>query len=384
MKGVLFAVTETNEDRAYEVEFLNCVVDKEDNFKIIDSDSHFSEFTGVHPSKIKQGKLFLQDIVIPAERQQIIEKICKKDSPYIYTDVDIVNKAGNPVYVHCTAQNYENSPLCRLVFADVSKSREKNRQLKEKANEINQLIDLVTGGVCLFKVTPNMHFEVIYLNESACRLFGTTKEAYKKQVYRIDDLIHPEDKTLVFQAIGSSMATGDDIDLVCRIKQHKDKYRWCKFNSAVHKTSEDGCPVFNAVFTDITRVKAAEAKADEANERSINLLENLSGAFFFTKTESVFSCQVISGDFAKLTGYSRTEFFERFGGDLSKIIIGNSDEIAAKIHKDLMKKGRSEAYYEISPKGAQPKKVKETRKLITQRDGSMATICELDVFDDFY
>ena len=28
-------MTETNEDRAYEVEFLNCVVDKEDNFKII-------------------------------------------------------------------------------------------------------------------------------------------------------------------------------------------------------------------------------------------------------------------------------------------------------------------------------------------------------------
>lgn len=377
-------MTETNEDRAYEVEFLNCVVDKEDNFKIVDCDSHFSDFTGVHTSKIKQGKLFLQDIVIPADRQQIIQKICKKDSPYIYTDVDIADKSGEPVYVHCTAQNYENSPLCRLVFADVSKSREKNRRLKEKAKEINHLIDLVTGGVCLFKVTQNMHFEVLYLNESACRLFGTDKDTYQKQVYRIDELIHPQDKTLVFQAIGSAMATGDEIDLVCRIKQHKDKYRWCKFNAAVHKTDDDGCPIFHAVFTDITRVKAAEAKADEANDRLLNLLENLSGAFFFTKTDNLFECQVISGDFVKLTGYPRSEFFERFGGDLSKIIIGNSDKIAEKMHADLLKKGCSEVYYEISPKGAQPKKVKETRKLITQRDGSMATICELDVFDDFY
>lgn len=116
----------------------------------------------------------------------------------------------------------------------------------------------------------------------------------------------------------------------------------------------------------------------------LNLLENLSGAFFFTKTDNLFECQVISGDFVKLTGYPRSEFFERFGGDLSKIIIGNSDKIAEKMHADLLKKGCSEVYYEISPKGAQPKKVKETRKLITQRDGSMATICELDVFDDFY
>ena len=83
-----------------------------------------------------------------------------------------------------------------------------------------------------------------------------------------------------------------------------------------------------------------------------------------------------------MPGYKRR--FERFGGDLSKIIIGNSDKIAEKVHADLLKKGCSEVYYEISPKGAQPKKVKETRKLITQRDGSMATICELDVFDDFY
>ena len=51
----------------------------------------------------------------------------------IYTDIDIANKSGEPVYVHCTAQNYENSPLCRLVFADVSKSREKNRRLNPNA-----------------------------------------------------------------------------------------------------------------------------------------------------------------------------------------------------------------------------------------------------------
>ncbi len=78
-------MTETNEDRAYEVEFLNCVVDKEDNFKIVDCDSHFSDFTGVHPSKIKQGKLFLQDIVIPADRQQIIQKnMQKRFALYLY------------------------------------------------------------------------------------------------------------------------------------------------------------------------------------------------------------------------------------------------------------------------------------------------------------
>lgn len=371
-------MTETNEDRAYEVEFLNCVVDKEDDFRIVDSDSHFSDFAGVHPSKIKEGKLFLQDIVIPSDRQEVIEKICKKDSRFVYMDMDIVNGDGEQVYVHCTAQNLEDSPLCRLVFADVSKSREKNRQLKERAKEINHLIDLVTGGVCLFKVTPNMHFETLYINEGGCRLFGTTKENCRKQVYRLDEIIHPEDKTLVYQAVGAAMATGEQIDIEYRIRQHKEKYIWCKCNAAVHKTDDEGCPVFHAMFTDITRVKDAEARADRAYDKLVNLLENLSGAIFFTTPEKPFECDLISGDFVKLTGYSRTEFFERFDGDLSRIIAGDPKHLAETLKREILRSGKCESEYLLKAKGSKIKKVRDRRKLISQQDGSMAAICELE------
>lgn len=371
-------MTETNEDRAYEVEFLNCVVDKEDDFRIVDSDSHFSDFAGVHPSKIKEGKLFLQDIVIPSDRQEVIEKICKKDSRFVYMDMDIVNGDGEQVYVHCTAQNLEDSPLCRLVFADVSKSREKNRQLKERAKEINHLIDLVTGGVCLFKVTPNMHFETLYINEGGCRLFGTTKETCRKQVYRLDEIIHPEDKTLVYQAVGAAMATGEQIDIEYRIRQHKEKYIWCKCNAAVHKTDDEGCPVFHAMFTDITRVKDAEARADRAYDKLVNLLENLSGAIFFTTPEKPFECDLISGDFVKLTGYSRTEFFERFDGDLSRIIDGDPKHLAETLKREILRSGKCESEYLLKAKGSKIKKVRDRRKLISQQDGSMAAICELE------
>ena len=371
-------MTETNEDRAYEVEFLNCVVDKEDDFRIVDSDSHFSDFAGVHPSKIKEGKLFLQDIVIPSDRQEVIEKICKKDSRFVYMDMDIVNGDGEQVYVHCTAQNLEDSPLCRLVFADVSKSREKNRQLKERAKEINHLIDLVTGGVCLFKVTPNMHFETLYINEGGCRLFGTTKENCRKQVYRLDEIIHPEDKTLVYQAVGAAMATGEQTDIEYRIRQHKEKYIWCKCNAAVHKTDDEGCPVFHAMFTDITRVKDAEARADRAYDKLVNLLENLSGAIFFTTPEKPFECDLISGDFVKLTGYSRTEFFERFDGDLSRIIDGDPKHLAETLKREILRSGKCESEYLLKAKGSKIKKVRDWSKLISQQDGSMAAICELE------
>ena len=366
------------EEHSYEVEFLNCTVDKADDFKIIDSDSHFADFAGIHPSKIKQGKLFLRDILKPADRDFVFKKICKKNTKYVYIDFDILDKNNEPVFIHCSAKNYENSTLCRLVFADVSKSREKNRKLKEKATEANYLIDLVAGGVCLFKVTPEMHFDVIYMNDACCRLFGTTKESYKERVYRIDELMHPKDKTIVYQAIGRAMATGEPLDLEYRVMTHRDEFIWCKCNAAVQKYDEDGSPIFHAIFTDITRIKTAKKRADEANEKLINLLENLTGAIFFASLEKPFLTDYISGDFVRLIGYSRDEFEQRFGNDLSKLIGENSKELEKSIKAQVSKGGRAEITYKINARGARKALVRDIRKLVTQQDGTQTLICELE------
>ncbi len=289
-----------------------------------------------------------------------------------------MDKNNEPVFIHCSAKNYENSTLCRLVFADVSKSREKNRKLKEKATEANYLIDLVAGGVCLFKVTPEMHFDVIYMNDACCRLFGTTKESYKERVYRIDELMHPKDKTIVYQAIGRAMATGEPLDLEYRVMTHRDEFIWCKCNAAVQKYDENGSPIFHAIFTDITRIKTAEKRADEANEKLINLLENLTGAIFFASLEKPFLTDYISGDFVRLIGYSRDEFEQRFGNDLSKLIGENSKELEKSIKAQVSKGGRAEITYKINARGARKALVRDIRKLVTQQDGTQTLICELE------
>ena len=68
-----------NDDEVYEVDFMNLVVDKADGLKVVDCDNHFCEFTGVHPSKIKQGKLFLHNIIKPIYREEIMRALCKKN-----------------------------------------------------------------------------------------------------------------------------------------------------------------------------------------------------------------------------------------------------------------------------------------------------------------
>lgn len=378
LKGEI-EIYSVSDDDVYEVDFMNLVVDKADGLKVVDCDNHFCEFTGVHPSKIKQGKLFLHDIIKPIYREEIMRVLCKKNSPYVYFDAEFVDKDENEVFIHCTGQNYEESSLCRLTLADVSKSQELQLQLRKKAKEMNYLIDLVTGGVCLFKVTSDMHIEVHYLNEGACRIFGTTKQAYGQQIYRLDELIHPDDKSKVFQAIGKAMATDGECDLEIRTIVHKNEYKWCKFNAAIQKYDEDNTPIFHAMITDITRIKEAEEEADKMSDMLVEMFKNLPDPIFCTDTQDIWQLQIVSEDFIKFLGFTRSHIFEEHKGRLDDFVSEREAKfIEAQIKKQIAEgKSTTVSRYSVRTKSGRFLVVEDRRKLVRQADGSYSMICRL-------
>lgn len=373
------AMTEILEEDFYDVELMNLIVDKADNLKVVDSDSHFSEFAGVHPSKIKQGKLFLHDIIKPAYRESIMKSLCKKNSPYVYFDAEFIDKNENEVLIHCTGQNFEESTLCRLTLADVSKSLQKQEALREKTREMNYLIDLVTGGVCLFKVTDDMHIVVQYLNEGGCRLFGTSKSRYVKQDYRLDELIHPEDRSLVYQAIGKTMATDEPIDIEFRTIVHKDEYKWCKVNAAIQSYDENDNPIFHAMLTDVTKVKEAEEKADKMYDNLVEVFKNLPNAVFSTDTDNPLTLQIVSEDFIKFLGWSRTVLFDEHEGRLSDFMQEREIKYVTANIKKQLEEGKKEIItnYSIRTGKGNFLVVEDRRKVINQDDGSQSMLCSL-------
>ena len=236
----------------FEVEFMSCEVDRAEELKVISADSHFAEYANVHPSKIKQGKVFLIDYIIEDDREKVLSFLRKKDSPYVYFDFCIKGEMGENNLVHCTAQNFPRSTISKLTIADVSRSEKKTEILKKRADALGSLIDIVNVGICLFKVNKDMHFEAIYVNQACCSFFGTDKERVIERAYRIDELIHPEDKSSVFQAIGLSMATKQPVEMIFRVKTHRSRYLWCKFSADINRYEPDGCPVFHATFTNVS------------------------------------------------------------------------------------------------------------------------------------
>lgn len=363
------------EDTAFEVEFMSCVVDKADDLKVMESDSHFSDFTGVHPSKINQGKLNFLDVIIHKDRETVMKQLCKKNSPYVYIDFYIRNKEGEYILVHCLGQNVKGTTLCRLALADVSQSAKKTEQLQRKTESFSSLVDMVEGGVCVFKVSQNMQFTVLYMNTACCRIFGTAQGAYLDREYKLDELIYKDDKSTVYQAIGNAMATKKPIDLEVRVVTHRDSYTWCKLNSAIQRIAEDGLPVFHALFTDISKIKAAEQEADSEKESMVNLFKNLPGPQFCANLETPFTLDIVSRDFMGLIGYTRTEFFETLGGDLKKLIVPEDrNRVEKELREKSINRNTVEVEYTIITKSGKHYKVTDRRKIITDNENVRKTL----------
>lgn len=354
---------------------MNFVVDKADNLRVVESDSHFSEFTGIHPSKIKQGKLFLHDVIKPLYREEIMQILCKKNSPYVYFDTEFIDKNKNCVFVHCTGQNHEDSSLCRITAADVSNSRRKHLALKQKANEMTSLIDLVSGGVCLFEVTNDMHIEAKYLNEGGCRLFETSREMIENRSYRVDDFIYYEDKSDVFQAIGKAMATGEDVEMEFRITDSNGGFKWVKLDAGIQSYNDDNTPVFHGIFGDITNLKKTEEKVDELNDKLVSMFENLPGALFCTDGEDPFVLQLASADMIKLLGYPKEEIFNVRQGRIAEFIPKSEQKKAyEEIAKQIKSGQRAQVSYSIKTGDGKVVAVDDFRSLIKNSDGSVFTI----------
>lgn len=366
--------TSGNNEKTFDVGFMICVVDKSQDLVITECNAHFGEFVGIDENEIAEKKLSLYDLLLPIDREAITRKLCK-NTPYIYHDFHIKNSNDNAIFVHACGHNFPNSTLCCLTLADISSSVEKTKKYKDRAKEMNHLIDLVGSGVALFKVHSDMHFSPLYLNEACCRILGTTKELYRHQEAKIDEFIHPEDRSSVFQAIGKAMATKSPINLEIRIMAHKDKFFWCKMDASIHRYDNDGCPIFHAVFTDINDVKLDEEEADRQNDLLVRLFKNLPDALFYTSLNEPFKLQIVSSDFMKLIGYSRAEMFEKMNGDLRKIMLKEDIE-AAETAFGAISEGQKavHATYSIKTKKGDIISVFDKRKIIEVKNEDKHTI----------
>lgn len=160
---------------------------------------------------------------------------------------------------------------------------------------------------------------------------------------------------------------------------HEGEFIWCQLRAGIQRY-EGECPVFHAVFTDITRIKAAEEKADREAQRMVSLFKNLPGATFFTGTADPLQLDLVSEDFIQFIGYSRTELFQLFSGNLARLMDENeAAAVAVQLRTGAADRRLLTVEYTLYIGDACALRVRDSRKVIEHPDGSKAFLGVLNV-----
>ena len=171
------------------------------------------------------------------------------------------------------------------------------------------------------------------------------------------------------------MATKKPIDMELRIITHKDSYIWCKFNAGIQRYDKDNCPVFHAMFTDVSAIKRAQNEADRQREFLLKTLKNVPGPVFCTSFDDPFTLTVVSEDFTKITGYSRSEIFDKYGGDIMNFVCDDSAKTVRTAFENVPDGDTdiSTSYY-VNTKNGKRLLVYDRRKIIEMDDGTKSYI----------
>ena len=244
-------MTCVSDDCSVEVELFYAVVDKSDSLRVVDFDSHFAEFAGVHPSKIKEGKLYFLELLKPSDRERLIQKLRTKNR-YIYNDFELLKHMQEPVFIYSLCENIPGTNLCRITMSNVLCAGTRPKVMRDEDLLYNyNIAESVPCPVCLFRVDDEMCTEVFYLNKSGCAFFETTPMAVRTNPLRLDERIADEDRTILFQSVGSSLTSGEQIDMFCHVQRGRFDVSRCRLKAAICGYDREERPVFSAVLIDL-------------------------------------------------------------------------------------------------------------------------------------
>ncbi len=172
--------------------------------------------------------------------------------------------------------------ILQTLANNISSALERNRneaKIYESEEKFRLLADNIPGTVYL--AINDEKWSKVYLNKEIEKLTGYSKlEFINKEIFYVD-LIHPEDKTDVNEAIKMAFSHKKPFKFEYRIKHKNGNYVWVEeFGDAIYKENE--IVFIEGIFIDITDRKIAENAikeknlAEAANKAKSEFLANMS------------------------------------------------------------------------------------------------------------
>jgi PAS domain S-box-containing protein len=273
------------------------------NYEIIDVNTAFEEILGINKKEVL-GKN--------------ISEVYGTGKPTYLEIYNNVSKTGNPnhfeyyfeainKYFSINVFSPSNGMLV-TIFEDITERRKNEEALIENKRTLETLISNLPGVAYKCRNDPQWTME--FVSEGCFQLTGyQSEDLINNKKISYNDLIHPDDRQMVWDTIQTSLKDNKPFKIIYRIttSEFENKYVWEQGRGIF--SSEGNFIALEGFITDITRrIKSdEEIKKSEAYYRTI--FENTGTATIIIEENTIIS--LANSEFEKLSGYLKEELEDK-------------------------------------------------------------------------
>lgn len=268
-----------------DVQYSQYVIDHELQNRVVVADEGFTRITGYTQIDIKKGNITLYDLIPEEEQATFVKLLMQKlgDKQRAYLNHPIICKDGSVTHVISFVESFKSRAkrhLCsKVLMTDVSVTKsleheitlvrkdfeESERQLQEKTELLEGILNNLVGGVGMFEV-HGAELVPTYLSDSFYEMLDLNAKQFASYQTNFTKLFHPDDQERLHSDIEACVS--EHVHTVGEYRFYKVRggYRWLQMRLG-YMSSKSGIPVVTAVFMDITDRKRTEYELYLQTER---------------------------------------------------------------------------------------------------------------------
>lgn len=275
----------------------------------------FQELTGYTRYELL-GKYFL-DLVHPEDRETVrkraIESLKSGSSlPYEYR---FVKKNGEIIWVleKITSTEYKGKKVMVGSFLDVTGLKQAEEVLLQSQARYRSVVETRGAGV----VTGDLSGNIIFVNETFCKMLGYTQEELTGKFFA--DFVHLHDKAIVLETFTKGLANPEaEYQLEFKVI-HKDGHAVWIYSSIAPVFYNNVLSAGTAIVFDITQRKKLEETLKKSEERYRTILEEIQDSYF--EVDLAGNLTFVNGPMCRTLGYSKKELI----GMNYRVLVDNED-----------------------------------------------------------
>ena len=269
------------------------------NYEIIDVNPAFEEFLGIKKEEVLGKNISEIYHINEPPYLELYNKVSETGIPtHFETYFEIINK-------YFSINMFSPSKgMFITIFEDITSHRKNEEALIENKRTLETLISNLPGVA--YKCQNDPQWTMEFVSEGCFQLTGYhTEDLIMNKNISYNDLIHPDDRQMVWDTIQTSLNENKPFKIIYRIttSNQENKYVWEQGRGIF---SSDGSLIaLEGFITDITEriINEKEIKKSEAYYRTI--FENTGTATIIIEDNTIIS--LANTEFVKLSGYSKEE-----------------------------------------------------------------------------